>query len=118
MRLTNDSYYWLGAVNLASRSLPCIPSALFEIHLGVRPEPLRSVSQEPPIGSSSEFAHRRVQKEPSWYEAQDLEVLKAWSNEIAEIQPEISMFGSLKTVDVCDSLFSVSVRINAVDLVA
>lgn len=37
---------------------------------------------------------------PSWYEAQDLAVLKAWSNEILEIQPEISMFGSLKAVDV------------------
>ena len=37
---------------------------------------------------------------PSWYEAQDLEVLKAWSNEIAEIQPEISMFGSLRSIDV------------------
>lgn len=40
------------------------------------------------------------QSTPSWYEAQDLEVLKAWSNEIMEIQPEISMFGSLKTIDV------------------
>lgn len=39
---------------------------------------------------------------PSWYEAQDLEMLKAWSNEILEIQPEIFMFGSLKNIDVCD----------------
>jgi Leucine-rich repeat (LRR) protein len=28
-------------------------------------------------------------------------VLKAWSNEIIEIQPEISLFGSIKTLDVC-----------------
>lgn len=90
-----------GAVNLASRALPCIPSALFEIHLGVTPEPLKSATQEPPIGSSSDQStHRKTQKEPSWYEAQDLEVLKAWSNEIIEIQPELSMFGSLKTIDV------------------
>ncbi|KAL6298082.1 hypothetical protein BKA93DRAFT_93932 [Sparassis latifolia] len=40
------------------------------------------------------------QNAPSWYEAQDLKVLKAWSNEIVEIQPEIFMFGSLKTVDL------------------
>ena len=96
----------LGAVNLASRGLPCLPSALFEIHLGVKPEPLKLVPAEPPIttGTSddSSAARRRNggQNSPSWYEAQDLAILKAWSNEILEIQPEISMFGSLKTIDV------------------
>lgn len=95
-----------GAINIASRALPCIPSALFDIHLGVTPKPLPSVAQEPPIGTSSEqSARRRVQKDPSWYEAQDLEVLKAWSNEIVEIQPELSMFGSLKTIDVRHNAF-------------
>ena len=95
-----------GALNLASRSLPCIPSALFEIHLGIKPEPLKLVPVEPPITTSSSddpsAARRRADnhKGPSWYEAQDLEILKAWSNEIVEIQPEISMFGSLKTIDV------------------
>lgn len=61
---------------------------------------------EPPITTSTtsdlSAAVRRKggQNAPSWYEAQDLEILKAWSNEILELQPEISMFGSLKTVDV------------------
>ncbi|KAI0351781.1 L domain-like protein [Trametes cingulata] len=94
-----------GAINLSSRDLPCLPSALFEIHLGIKPEPLKSVPVEPPITTASStdlLATRRKgnQNAPSWYEAQDLEVLKAWSNEIMELQPEISMFGSLKTVDL------------------
>ncbi|KAI0715775.1 hypothetical protein C8T65DRAFT_643114 [Cerioporus squamosus] len=90
-----------GAINLSSRDLPCIPSALFEIHLGITPELLKSAPVEPPIGSSGSSARRTAnQNAPSWYEAQDLEVLKAWSNEIQEIQPEISMFGSLKVVDL------------------
>ncbi|KAI9000483.1 hypothetical protein BD414DRAFT_406542 [Trametes punicea] len=91
-----------GAINLSSRDLPCLPSALFEIHLGIKPEPLKSVPVEPPITTASSTDARRKgsQNAPSWYEAQDLEVLKAWSNEIIELQPEISMFGSLKTVDL------------------
>ncbi|OSC97686.1 L domain-like protein [Trametes coccinea BRFM310] len=91
-----------GAINLASRDLPCLPSALFEIHLGIKPEPLKSVPVEPPIttATSSDVRKKASQNAPSWYEAQDLEVLKAWSNEIVELQPEISMFGSLKTVDL------------------
>ena len=102
----NRSCQWQGALNLASRDLPCLPSALFEIHLGIKPEPLKSVPVEPPISTSTTdeiSAGRRrggQSNAPSWYEAQDLEVLKAWSNEIVEIQPEISMFGSLKTIDV------------------
>ncbi|CDO71798.1 hypothetical protein BN946_scf184939.g22 [Trametes cinnabarina] len=50
--------------------------------------------------SSLDTRKKGSQNAPSWYEAQDLEVLKAWSNEIMELQPEISMFGSLKTVDL------------------
>ncbi|KAJ8496870.1 hypothetical protein ONZ51_g836 [Trametes cubensis] len=94
-----------GAINLSSRDLPCLPSALFEIHLGIKPEPLKSVPVEPPITTSSSTDGSATRKKgsqnaPSWYEAQDLEILKAWSNEILELQPEISMFGSLKTVDL------------------
>ncbi|KZT00955.1 uncharacterized protein LAESUDRAFT_816217 [Laetiporus sulphureus 93-53] len=92
-----------GALNLASRALLCLPSALFEIHLGVKPERLKSVPEEPSISTNDDTpSHRRAANSsaPSWYEAQDLEILKAWSNEIVEIQPEISMFGSLKTVDL------------------
>ncbi|OCH86470.1 hypothetical protein OBBRIDRAFT_761256 [Obba rivulosa] len=98
-----------GSVNLASRALPCLPSALFEIHFGIKPEPLPSVPEEPPIASGSEASNTRRkgnQDGPSWYDAQDLEVLKAWSNEIVEIQHEISMFGSLKTVDLHNNQIS------------
>ncbi|KAH9921234.1 uncharacterized protein BXZ73DRAFT_51975 [Epithele typhae] len=87
-----------GAINIASRDLPCIPSALFEIHLGITPEPLKSAPVEPPITTSS--SSKQSSNGPTWYDAQDLEILKAWSNEIVELQPEISMFGSLKTVDL------------------
>ncbi|KAI0761005.1 hypothetical protein BD413DRAFT_648292 [Trametes elegans] len=94
-----------GAINLSSRDLPCLPSALFEIHLGITPEPLKLVPIEPPIttATTTDIAATRRKGDhnaPSWYEAQDLEILKAWSNEILELQPEISMFGSLKTVDL------------------
>ncbi|KAM5539221.1 hypothetical protein V8D89_007094 [Ganoderma adspersum] len=89
-----------GVVNLSSRDLPCLPSALFEIHLGITPKPLKSVPVEPPITTATLGTSSRKQEAPSWYDAQDLETLKAWSNEILEIQPEISMFGSLKTIDL------------------
>lgn len=39
-------------------------------------------------------------KDVNWYDAKDLEVVKAWSNNIVELQPELSLFGSLKTLDV------------------
>lgn len=97
-----DKISTTGSINLASRSLPCLPSALFEIHLGVKPDPLKSVPQEPPIGSSEVAGKRPGQRGgPAWFEAQDLQILKAWNNEIVEIQHEISLFGSLKSVDVC-----------------
>ncbi|KIJ66849.1 hypothetical protein HYDPIDRAFT_174179 [Hydnomerulius pinastri MD-312] len=90
-----------GSINLASRSLPCLPSALFEIHLGVKPDVLKSVPQEPPMAASDAPGKRPGQRDgPAWFEAQDLQVLKAWNNEIIEIQHEISLFGSLKTVDL------------------
>jgi hypothetical protein len=93
---------WLkGSLNLSSRSLPCIPSALFEIHLGITPDPLKSVTTEPPIGAPSDQSKRGAKRNaPSWFEAQDLHILKAWNNDIVEIQHEISLFGSLKIVDV------------------
>lgn len=94
-----------GSMNISSRSLPCIPSALFEIHLGITPDPLRSVPSEPPIGTNPEASTKpgrggRGDGNPSWFEAQDLHIIKAWNNEITEIQPEISLFGSLKVIDV------------------
>lgn len=40
----------------------------------------------------------------TWYEQVDLTSLKVWDNAILEIQPEISLFGSLKVLDVSVSL--------------
>ncbi|KAF8185179.1 leucine-rich repeat-containing protein 40 [Pholiota molesta] len=89
-----------GSLNLATRSLPCLPSALFEIHLGLTPDALRSVPNEPVLPPSEPKPSRRGgQSKPAWFEAQDLTVLKAWNNEIQEVQHEISLFGSLKTID-------------------
>ncbi|KAJ3876255.1 L domain-like protein [Lentinula edodes] len=91
-----------GVVNLTARSLPCIPSALFEIHLGITPDPLKSVPNEPNLPPSDTVPARRGGKRdnPAWFEAHDLTTLKVWSNDIAEIQHEISMFGSLKVLDL------------------
>ncbi|KAK0205057.1 hypothetical protein DFS33DRAFT_1258549 [Desarmillaria ectypa] len=91
-----------GSLNLATRSLPCIPSILFEIHLRVTPKSLKSVPNEPPFASESSSVPRRGGKydSPAWFEGQDLRVLKAGNNAIEEIQHEISMFGSLKVVDL------------------
>ncbi|GLB40539.1 putative leucine rich repeat [Lyophyllum shimeji] len=92
-----------GSLNLATRSLPCIPSALFEIHLGITPDPLKSVPNEPvlPPSAPSDAPKRGGKRDnPAWFEAQDLQVLKIWNNEIVEIQHEISLFGSLKTIDL------------------
>ena len=97
-----------GSLNIATRSLPCLPSALFEIHLNINPDPLKSVVNEPKLPPAEEqpVGRRGGRRDvPAWFEAQDLTVLKAWNNEITEIQHEISFFGSLKTVDV--SLFLV-----------
>ena len=91
----------LGAINISSRGLPCIPSALFEIHLGLTPEPLKLVPNEPPLPQNdSAVARKKVTTEICWYDAKDLEVIKAWNNKIVELQPELSLFGSLKTLDV------------------
>ncbi|KAA1479008.1 hypothetical protein DENSPDRAFT_88814 [Dentipellis sp. KUC8613] len=89
-----------GNINLSSRSLVCLPSALFEIHLGVKPEKLRLVPEEPPLPEGGRKKPANGASAPSWFEQRDLETLKAWSNEIVEIQPEISLFGSLKTIDL------------------
>ncbi|KAF9040779.1 hypothetical protein BJ165DRAFT_1492104 [Panaeolus papilionaceus] len=100
-RDTIDRARSTGVLNLATRSLPCIPSALFEIHLNIKPDPLKSVPDEPVLPPLEANPRRRgSQKETAWFEAQDLTILKAWNNEITEIQHEISMFGSLKTVDL------------------
>lgn len=94
-------YIYKGSLNLATRSLLCLPSALFEIHLNVTPEQLKSVPNEPALPPSEKTGRKgRNPEKTTWFEAQDLTVLKAWNNEIQEIQHEISLFGSLRSVDV------------------
>ncbi|KAF9270534.1 L domain-like protein [Marasmius fiardii PR-910] len=93
-----------GTVNLSSRSLPCLPSGLFEIHLHVTPDRLKSVPNEPPLPPADPSVKTgRISKRdnaPGWLDGQDLQTLKAWNNDIAEIQHEISLFGSLKVIDL------------------
>ena len=69
----------------------------------MKPDSLQSVHNEPvlPPSEPTKAALRKGNRDqPSWFQAQDLTVLKVGNNEIEEIQHEISMFGSLKTVDV------------------
>jgi hypothetical protein len=94
-----DIQWSSGNLNLSSRSLACLPSCLFEIHLGVTPQPLPGVT-EPDYPEEDARRVRSKRQDPSWFDAQDLMVLKARTNEIVAVQPEISLFGSLKTVDV------------------
>lgn len=86
-----------GSLNLASRDLPCIPSALFELHLSVTPEKLASVPEEPPLPEKP--SRGATSNSTTWYDQQDLTFLRARNNQIVEIQHEISLFGSLKTID-------------------
>ena len=70
-------YLWIGNLNLSSRSLVCVPSCLFEIHLGITPEPLKTV-KEPDYPKDEGAKRERVgRQEPSWFDSQDLVVLKA-----------------------------------------
>ncbi|KAH9029317.1 hypothetical protein EDB83DRAFT_2678570 [Lactarius deliciosus] len=87
-----------GSLNIASRDLPCLPSVLFEIHLSVTPEKLSSVPEEPPLPEKP--SRRATSNSTTWYDQQDLTFLRARNNQIVEIQHEISLFGSLKTIDL------------------
>lgn len=51
------------------------------------------MTEEPPVSE--------IENKGTWYGGPDLEILRASTNEIIEIQPELSMFGSLKIIDVC-----------------
>ncbi|TRM60734.1 hypothetical protein BD626DRAFT_121331 [Schizophyllum amplum] len=97
LRETIERARTTGALNIVARSLPCIPSALFEIHLGITPDPLKSVPDEPPLPPAPP---KKGTSSPAWFDAQDLQVLKAFNNDIVEIQSEISLFGSLKVLDI------------------
>ncbi|GJJ07186.1 hypothetical protein Clacol_001386 [Clathrus columnatus] len=87
-----------GSLNLSSRALHSIPSSLFEIHLGVTPEPLENAPKE-----SDEvllMGKAKERKDTAWFEVVDLTVLKLRDNAIIAIQPEISLFGSLKVLEL------------------
>lgn len=87
-----------GTVNLASRDLTRIPSYLFESHLTLTPEPLKDAPPEviePEVPSKIKRSGNTT-----WYEQADLTSLKVWDNAIVELQPELSLFGSLKVIDV------------------
>ena len=64
------------------------------------PKALTSVTEPDYPEDTSPRKLKQNRQQPSWVEAQDLVVLKARSNEIVELQPELSLFGSLKTIDV------------------
>lgn len=83
---------------MSSRSLASLPTALFETHLGVTPEPLKIAPKETEEELRAGRTKERAQT--AWFEAVDLTILKLRDNVIVEIQPEISLFGSLKTLDV------------------
>ncbi|KAL5525592.1 hypothetical protein ACEPAG_6928 [Sanghuangporus baumii] len=89
-----------GNLTLSSRSLPCIPSCLFEIHLGVKPQPLDSVTEPDYTAEDTPKRNKPNMQQASWFEAQDLVILKARSNDIIAIQPELALFGSLKVIDL------------------
>lgn len=88
-----------GSLNLTSRSLSYIPTSLFSIHLSVDPELLLGQT-----ASSQEEStpHRQL----AYYEVADLTSLKARDNTITTLQPEISLFGSLKVLDFAKNQLS------------
>jgi hypothetical protein len=89
-------------VNLASRELTRIPSYLFESHLTLTPKPLENA---PPEVVEPEVPSKiKRPGNTTWYEQADLTILKVWDNAIVELQPELSLFGSLKIVDVSQFL--------------
>jgi hypothetical protein len=83
-----------------SRQLNCLPKFLFESHLGLIPEPLTLYPD-----SNADLDEKEVKSTiPSW-QAQDLGTLKVADNLIVELQPELSLFGSLKHLDVRSTLY-------------
>src|SRR5262245_44882191 len=102
-RIVRLIYAITGSLDLSSRELTRIPTYLFVSHLEVNPEPLKLA---PPEVVEPE-APEKVKKRAARYEQEDLSILKAWNNQLVELQPELSLFGSLKVVDV-SNLFYIS----------
>ncbi|KAG8951263.1 hypothetical protein FRC04_006502 [Tulasnella sp. 424] len=88
-----------GSLNLTSRTLSYLPTSLFSIHLTVDPELLPGQT-----ASSAEDStpHRQL----AYYEAVDLTSLKARDNSLTVLQPELSLFGSLKVLDFAKNQLS------------
>ncbi|KAF8514885.1 hypothetical protein BU17DRAFT_94151 [Hysterangium stoloniferum] len=94
-----------GSLNLTARALASIPNALFEVHLGIKPEPLKIAPKE---AEEKLLSGRTVERaQTAWFEAADLTLLKLRDNVIVEIQPEISLFGSLKILDLHNNQLTV-----------
>ncbi|KAH8822848.1 hypothetical protein DL96DRAFT_320010 [Flagelloscypha sp. PMI_526] len=104
IRETIEKSKTTGSLNLCARDPPlqCLPSALFEIILSITPGKISGVDEQALPPSPQKTSHAA----PAWYEIQDLTILKAFNNEIVAIQPEISMFGSLKTIDLHNNKLS------------
>jgi hypothetical protein len=65
------------------------------------PGKLASMPDEPPLPAK---AGKKISSDPTtWYDQQDLTFLWAWNNQIVELQTKISLFGSVKTIDICVS---------------
>ena len=83
------------------------------------PEPLKLLPSEPSLPQNdSPTSRKRATQDVNWYDAKDLEIVKAWNNKIVELQPELSLFGSLKTLDVRlhAALFIVGSLINPLNI--
>ncbi|CAG8697567.1 1195_t:CDS:2 [Acaulospora colombiana] len=102
IRDTIDRAKSSGSIVLASRELTQIPTYLFETHLSMTPEPLKNAPPE--VVEPEAPSKIKRSGNTTWYEQVDLTSLKVWDNELVEIQPEISLFGSLKIIDVRISL--------------
>lgn len=72
------------------------------MHLGITPDRLKGVDE--PEYPALEENPKRSRQQPSWFEAQDLLVVKAGYNDITALQPEICLFGNLKSLDVRNSV--------------
>jgi hypothetical protein len=72
--------------------------------LAVTPEPLKDAPPEV-IEPEAPSKIRRTGS-TAWYEQVDLTTLKLFQNSIVELQPELSLFGSLKILDVRSMVLS------------
>ncbi|EJU05058.1 L domain-like protein [Dacryopinax primogenitus] len=74
-----------------SMELPCLPYALFNLHLAMEP----SFPPPPPVDHT-----QKEVKQPAFYDCVDLVSLKARDNSIEGLQAELSYFVSLRLLDL------------------